>query len=277
MPEADDTGIGLSATNSLAGTKCENCARPRTSFGVGSVYCHACSGIDDRPLRESILWPVLERRRLRREVFADQLQKEEGKKSETSAAHSVIEPGEEGQGRSRRPSVQGRSRRPSVASIGGDSNPSRSRRPSVTSTSGDKRDGRKDRGPSKDLTKGQGSNHDAAGGGDDDVTDRGQLDSAEDVMRRSEGGGTTPRKSSKDATDIHPNSSKEVIVPPSADHEMESNGSPGGTDKSQRKHGKLTKELTSRKTGFFAPSLLPDPDERSMPSKSRPTLVSDGS
>lgn len=46
---------------------CTVCHRKRDRFGIGHVFCHACSAVDDVPLCEALLFPVLQRRRLRQE------------------------------------------------------------------------------------------------------------------------------------------------------------------------------------------------------------------
>jgi len=47
-----------------AGEQCSTCGRLRNHRGTGSIFCHICSGVDDKKLEQSILYPVLQRRRL---------------------------------------------------------------------------------------------------------------------------------------------------------------------------------------------------------------------
>merc|ERR1711953_145151 len=49
---------------SRAGEACSTCNRRRNNRGVGSMFCHGCSGVDDKPLPSNVLHPVLQRKRL---------------------------------------------------------------------------------------------------------------------------------------------------------------------------------------------------------------------
>lgn len=49
---------------------CDNCGRKADWRGLGSVFCHVCSGVDWKLPSESILFPVFERARQRR-IYAD--------------------------------------------------------------------------------------------------------------------------------------------------------------------------------------------------------------
>merc|ERR1711976_360532 len=37
--------------------ECSTCNRRRNSWGMGNVFCHICSGVDDQPLPEHFLQP----------------------------------------------------------------------------------------------------------------------------------------------------------------------------------------------------------------------------
>lgn len=69
----------------LAGSTCENCGRVRNAGGIGSVFCHTCSGVDDKPLHRSLLFPVLSRQRLREELCA----REERLQTEAEAVEAL--------------------------------------------------------------------------------------------------------------------------------------------------------------------------------------------
>jgi len=49
---------------SLSYEKCQTCNRRRNRRGIGSVFCHACSGVDSSPLPDHALHPCLARKRL---------------------------------------------------------------------------------------------------------------------------------------------------------------------------------------------------------------------
>jgi hypothetical protein len=57
-----DKGAGPS------GKLCEVCQHVRDERGFGNIFCHACSGVDDLPLKESQLYPVFLRRRLTHDI-----------------------------------------------------------------------------------------------------------------------------------------------------------------------------------------------------------------
>lgn len=50
---------------SRIGEVCSICQRRRNRRGVGDVFCHGCSGIDKGILSQSVMYPVLDRRRLK--------------------------------------------------------------------------------------------------------------------------------------------------------------------------------------------------------------------
>jgi len=50
--------------DSKAFEECSVCKRRRSSKGMGSLFCHSCSGVDDIPLPDNVLHPVLMRKRL---------------------------------------------------------------------------------------------------------------------------------------------------------------------------------------------------------------------
>jgi len=52
--------------------RCSHCKRQRSKRGLGSVFCHVCSCVDSQPLLENLLYPVIERSRLRRQLAAAQ-------------------------------------------------------------------------------------------------------------------------------------------------------------------------------------------------------------
>jgi hypothetical protein len=54
----------------MAGLQCETCSRKRDARGIGGMFCHDCSGVDDSVLAESSLSQVFERRSLRQEIKA---------------------------------------------------------------------------------------------------------------------------------------------------------------------------------------------------------------
>merc|ERR1719231_1017286 len=49
----------------MASDVCKHCHRQRDTNGVGNIFCHECSGIDQGPLSKSSLCHVLQRRRLK--------------------------------------------------------------------------------------------------------------------------------------------------------------------------------------------------------------------
>merc|ERR1712232_811571 len=48
--ECSTPGVALGRDAALAKKTCRTCARKRSRRGVGSIFCHGCSGVDDRPL-----------------------------------------------------------------------------------------------------------------------------------------------------------------------------------------------------------------------------------
>lgn len=58
----------LSPWFSESNQTCSKCKRKRDSHGIGNVFCHVCSCVDSKPLNETILFPVMERARLRRKM-----------------------------------------------------------------------------------------------------------------------------------------------------------------------------------------------------------------
>merc|ERR1711964_623625 len=63
-------------SDSRAGEECRTCHRRRNNRGIGSIFCHACGGVDDQPLANHLLQPVLERTRLHLNM-RDKKQREE--------------------------------------------------------------------------------------------------------------------------------------------------------------------------------------------------------
>jgi hypothetical protein len=55
---------------SRAGEECTACGRCRNSRGMGHLFCHVCSGVDDQPLEDLHLYPVLQRKRLHLNIQA---------------------------------------------------------------------------------------------------------------------------------------------------------------------------------------------------------------
>lgn len=47
---------------------CSKCKRQRDSQGIGNVFCHVCSCVDAKPLNETLLYPAMDRARLRRKM-----------------------------------------------------------------------------------------------------------------------------------------------------------------------------------------------------------------
>lgn len=47
---------------------CRQCGRVRERSGFGTVFCHVCSGVDEQPLCDTMLYPVLQRDKWRREL-----------------------------------------------------------------------------------------------------------------------------------------------------------------------------------------------------------------
>jgi len=68
-PEAD--GSAFVVDPSVALKLCQQCQRRRDTRGLGNVFCHECSGIDQGPLNKSLLYPVLQRRRLKLMMASD--------------------------------------------------------------------------------------------------------------------------------------------------------------------------------------------------------------
>merc|ERR1711972_1072896 len=67
----------LAGGNSDRGAhKCQDCGRSRGASGAGSMFCHACSGVDTMRLRDSILWAVMRRQALRRDLRLDEQEPE---------------------------------------------------------------------------------------------------------------------------------------------------------------------------------------------------------
>lgn len=56
----------LSPWFSESNQTCSKCKRKRDQHGVGNVFCHFCSCVDSKPLNETLLYPVMERARMRR-------------------------------------------------------------------------------------------------------------------------------------------------------------------------------------------------------------------
>jgi len=54
----------------MAGLPCETCSRKRDARGIGAMFCHDCSGVDDTALAETSLSQVFERRGIRQEIKA---------------------------------------------------------------------------------------------------------------------------------------------------------------------------------------------------------------
>lgn len=53
-------------------SNCDTCGRKTDNHGLGSVFCHACSGVDFRPLSDSILYSVFERVHQRRMLVSNE-------------------------------------------------------------------------------------------------------------------------------------------------------------------------------------------------------------
>jgi len=53
---------------------CSKCKRQRDSQGIGNVFCHVCSCVDAKPLNETLLYPAMERARLRRKMGSETFQ-----------------------------------------------------------------------------------------------------------------------------------------------------------------------------------------------------------
>jgi hypothetical protein len=51
------------------GSLCQNCKFNASREGIGNLFCHECSGIDSMRLSGNPLWPVIYRRRARREIY----------------------------------------------------------------------------------------------------------------------------------------------------------------------------------------------------------------
>merc|ERR1711972_988941 len=64
------------------GGTCNTCKRPRNWNGTGSLFCHACSGIDEHPLEDLHLYPVLQRKRLYLNMRALEAKREERERLE---------------------------------------------------------------------------------------------------------------------------------------------------------------------------------------------------
>lgn len=65
------TGCGIHNSSAIADTSrafelCTVCQRRRNRHGVGCVFCHVCSGVDQADLSQSLLYPVLQRRQLKK-------------------------------------------------------------------------------------------------------------------------------------------------------------------------------------------------------------------
>jgi len=56
----------LSPWFSESNQMCSKCKRKRDQHGIGNVFCHFCSCVDSKPLNETLLYPVMERARMRR-------------------------------------------------------------------------------------------------------------------------------------------------------------------------------------------------------------------
>jgi hypothetical protein len=62
-------GVHLGQGTPLASASCSECGRSKTSEGIGSIHCHACSGVDTSRLRDNPLWPVINHRKLRKHML----------------------------------------------------------------------------------------------------------------------------------------------------------------------------------------------------------------
>eukprot|EP00927_Polykrikos_kofoidii_P035898 TRINITY_DN30396_c0_g1_i1.p1 TRINITY_DN30396_c0_g1~~TRINITY_DN30396_c0_g1_i1.p1 ORF type:complete len:1495 (-),score=244.17 TRINITY_DN30396_c0_g1_i1:110-4594(-) len=78
---------------------CTNCSHVRGHSGFDNIFCHICSGVDASPLTENLLYPVLQRQRMRQrmrlrnkslDVFNDNVRDDEHPKGKQRGSENAI-------------------------------------------------------------------------------------------------------------------------------------------------------------------------------------------
>merc|ERR1712048_1484991 len=54
----------------IPGTVCEDCGFRLNPSAIGDLFCHVCSGVDQQPVSDCILYPVFERCGMYRDLHA---------------------------------------------------------------------------------------------------------------------------------------------------------------------------------------------------------------
>eukprot|EP00929_Paragymnodinium_shiwhaense_P045461 TRINITY_DN2322_c0_g3_i1.p1 TRINITY_DN2322_c0_g3~~TRINITY_DN2322_c0_g3_i1.p1 ORF type:complete len:1536 (-),score=403.60 TRINITY_DN2322_c0_g3_i1:207-4814(-) len=80
----------------LPGTTCSSCGRDRDESAIGDMFCHCCSGVDETPLCDTLLYPIFCRRgvKMRMQLFEqkekDRLEAQRiEREKEQAAAHEA--------------------------------------------------------------------------------------------------------------------------------------------------------------------------------------------